>query len=50
MISFNELSTFRYIDIMEKTIEEAVKEFKKNDFVSLEDGLKRTIDWQRNLY
>lgn len=25
-------------------------EFGKNDYVSLEDGLKRTVDWQRDLY
>ena len=26
------------------------QEFGKKDFISLEDGLKRTIDWQRGLY
>ena len=26
------------------------KEFGKNDYVSLEDGLARTINWQKELY
>jgi len=26
------------------------RELKKNEFVSIEEGIRRTIDWQNKLY
>jgi dTDP-glucose 4,6-dehydratase/UDP-glucuronate decarboxylase len=32
------------------SIEKYCKEFNKESFVSLDDGLKKTIEWQKKLY
>jgi nucleoside-diphosphate-sugar epimerase len=36
--------------IVNISIEKYINEFKKNNFISLEDGLNKTINWQKKLY
>jgi nucleoside-diphosphate-sugar epimerase len=37
-------------DDVSLNLDKIKKEFKKTDFVSLEDGMKKTIEWQKELY
>jgi hypothetical protein len=36
--------------IVNISIDKYMNEFKKHNFVSLEDGLNKTINWQKKLY